>query len=164
MKPWFVALLLTIAALPLLGGSCEENSIYSEECRDLADGLAERIDSLAAEVNSCAGDEDCTYAAVVVPCNRDAVHGTVIDQSETEAFRDAVKQLAADQCDAENIHDCNPHCGTEGSLIFPVTGAACDDGTCVAVELDDGGRSLPSAELCEPQKFVYLPADLSPGL
>jgi hypothetical protein len=164
MKHWTTAFLFLALALGLLGGSCEGNPAYSDECRELADDLAERIDAIATNFDACEEDGDCTYAAVVVPCDRDNVRNAVINQADIDPFREAIKLLSESKCDAGNIDDCNTQCGTSGSLIFGTTGAACDVGVCVAVEEDDYSHSLASSELCDPQKFVYLPEDLDVGL
>jgi len=159
-----MVLLILVLGLASLGGTCGENSIYSERCRNLADTLAERIDNLAEDYGACEADPDCAFAAVVVPCNRDGVYGVVIARAEAVAFREAISQLAAEKCNEGNIDNCNPHCGTEGSLIFPTTGAKYEAGACAASTGDGSNASLASSEICNPQDFVYLLEDLDPGL
>lgn len=164
-RRWVRFAFLCAAAASLMGGSCSEEGVYSEECADLSDDLAGRIASEAADRAGCVEDADCTYVAVVIPCNRDSVVNAVIAADRYDGFREAIAALSASHCDADNIDQCNAHCGTEGSLVFPTTAAACDAGACVAVEPgDDGGRSLPSSEICDPEKFVYRPEDLSGGV
>ncbi len=164
---------MTLARIPLflaaagilifsLGGSCSDDSIYSEECADLSDRIREKIDLLAVDHQTCETDADCTYAAVVLPCNRDNVVNTIIARADYDVFRGEIIALSEDKCDSGNIDQCNAHCGTEGSLIFPMTGAACGPQGCLAVAAEnENGGELPSAELCDPEKFVYLPEDIA---
>ena len=148
--------------LLLVGGTCGDgNSVYSEKCQNLSETLNRRIAELAGQHAACAESADCTYAAVVVPCNRDSVVDAAIAVSEVEAFRDEIAALAGAKCTSGNIDDCNAHCGTGGSLIFPTADAACRDERCILVANSDSvGGSLPSSEICHPTRYVYLPADI----
>lgn len=159
---WTIALILV--SLPALGGRCSD-PIYSEECSDLADDLSGRIQAIAGKYGACEADADCTYAAVVIACNRDYVDNTVVRSAESEAFRRDIVSVSASECTAENIDDCNAHCGTQGELVFQITAASCVETQCRPVPLEgDSDASLPSAEICHPSKNVYLPEDLGDGL
>jgi len=163
-KSYLPLLGLLALLLSMMGGTCSD-PIYSNECRDLADNLNKRIAAIAGDYGDCASDSDCSYAAVVVPCNRDNVVNVVFNPAHYDAFREEIIALADSKCSASNIDDCNAQCGTGGSLIFPITGSACEENHCVAVAASDSSdASLESAELCHPSKYVYLPDDLGEGL
>ncbi|MCL4236312.1 MAG: hypothetical protein KJ042_17555 [Deltaproteobacteria bacterium] len=157
-----VVVAVLAVSLTLVGGSCGEgNSVYSAKCWDLSDKLNARIAELAAKRAACVESAECTWAAVVVPCNRDNVVDAAIAVEQVDAFRADIAALAGDKCSPGDIDDCNAHCGTEGSLVFPAASAACEDQKCVVVAGDDPvGASLPSAEICDPDEYVYLPADV----
>lgn len=153
---------IVAVSLALVGGSCGEgNSVYSKRCWDLSDTLNARIAESAATHGACVESADCTWAAVVVPCNRDNVVDAAVAIAQVDAFRADIEALAGEKCSAGDIDDCNAHCGTEGSLVFPAGSAACENQRCVVVAGDDPiGASLPSAEICDPDDYVYLPADV----
>lgn len=146
----------SILGIALMGQACGGDPIYSAECRQLADSLNADIDSLAGQYKECAVDADCALAVAVVPCNRDLVRAEVVANSLVSEFRAKVEELSSQRCSAQTIKDCNAHCGTTGSLVFPVPGVQCQKNKCEAVGTSSAvGASLSSQELCSPQKYVY---------
>ena len=150
-----------IVGISLMGQACGGDPIYSAECRQLADSLNADIDSLAGQYKECAVDADCALTVAVVPCNRDLVRAEVVADSGVGEFRAQVEELSSQRCSAQTINDCNAHCGTTGSLVFPVPGVKCQKNKCEAVGTSSAvGASLSSKELCSPQKYVYEKDDL----